>query len=86
MQLSRFKSLIVVFIAYLIAILVGIYTVSFYNSSLFIRILIADIIATVIIYIFSFIYRNSSIYDPYWSVIPPFILIYYILDIGYSYS
>ena len=83
MQLSRFKSLIVVCFAYLIAISVGIYIVSFYNSSLFFRILSADILATVIIYIFSFIYRNSSIYDPYWSVIPPFILIYYILDIGY---
>ena len=28
-------------------------------------------------------YNNSSIYDPYWSVIPPFILFYYINDFGY---
>ena len=83
MRSSRIKSLIVVCIAYLIAISVGIYTVSFYDSSLLFRVLAADILATVIIYIFSFIYRNSSIYDPYWSVIPPFILIYYIIDNGH---
>jgi steroid 5-alpha reductase family enzyme len=38
-----------------------------------VKVLIADITATVIVFFFSFIFRNSSVYDPYWSVIPPFI-------------
>jgi steroid 5-alpha reductase family enzyme len=41
-----------------------------------INVIIADISATVIIFIFSIIYKNSSIYDPYWSVVPPVIAIY----------
>ena len=37
---------------------------------------IADFIGTVVIFIISYITRNSSFYDPYWSVIPPAIAIY----------
>lgn len=33
--------------------------------------LLADVIATVVIFGFSLPYRNSSFYDAYWSVIPP---------------
>lgn len=41
--------------------------------------LIADVVATVVIFVFSRMYRNSSFYDPYWSVIPPLLAIYWIL-------
>ena len=81
--MSKLKSLCIVLFAYIFAIIIGIYIVSFSNLHLFNKILLADIIVTVIIYIFSYIYKNSSIYDPYWSVIPPFILFYYINDFGY---
>ncbi len=37
---------------------------------------IADVIATVVIFIFSMIFNNSSVYDPYWSVVPPVIAVY----------
>ncbi len=37
-----------------------------------------DIIATIIIFIFSVAFRNASLYDPYWSVIPPIIILYWI--------
>tara|TARA_R110002110_G_scaffold362241_1_gene572060 strand:+ start:146998 stop:147819 length:822 start_codon:yes stop_codon:yes gene_type:complete len=40
-------------------------------------ILIADIIATAVIFGFSRAYGNSSFYDAYWSVIPPFIALYW---------
>jgi steroid 5-alpha reductase family enzyme len=45
-----------------------------YNSM--IQVLIADILATILVFIFSVILRNSSVYDAYWSVIPPFIVVY----------
>lgn len=38
--------------------------------------LIVDNIATLIIYVFSLYYRNTSIYDPYWSL-PPYAIIFY---------
>jgi steroid 5-alpha reductase family enzyme len=39
-----------------------------------IKLLIADVAMTLIVFLFSFIFKNSSVYDPYWSVIPPFIV------------
>ena len=40
----------------------------------------ADIIATIVVFVFSLIFNNSSIYDPYWSVAPVPIAIYWALN------
>ena len=40
----------------------------------------ADIAATVAIFIFSRLYKNSSFYDAYWSVIPPLIALYWAIE------
>ena len=40
----------------------------------------ADIAATVAIFIFSRLYKNSSFYDAYWSVIPPLIALYWAFE------
>ena len=37
----------------------------------------ADIAATVAIFVFSRLYKNSSFYDAYWSVIPPLLALYW---------
>jgi steroid 5-alpha reductase family enzyme len=37
--------------------------------------LVADVVATVIIFGLSMVLANSSLYDPYWSVIPPVVAI-----------
>jgi steroid 5-alpha reductase family enzyme len=37
----------------------------------------ADFVATVVIFIYSRAYKNSSFYDPYWSVIPPILMLYW---------
>lgn len=39
--------------------------------------LLADLIATFVIFAFSRAYRNSSFYDAYWSVIPPLLAVYW---------
>jgi len=39
--------------------------------------LVADVLATLVVFVFSRMYRNSSFYDAYWSVIPPLLLIYW---------
>jgi steroid 5-alpha reductase family enzyme len=42
----------------------------------------ADIAATIVIFIFSVIVRNSSMYDPYWSVAPVPIALFWLLQPG----
>jgi steroid 5-alpha reductase family enzyme len=45
-------------------------------SQTMVNVFVADIVATILIFIVSIIFNNSSVYDPYWSVVPPIILIY----------
>jgi steroid 5-alpha reductase family enzyme len=44
------------------------------------KVLLLDIFGTVIIFCFSLIFNNSSMYDPYWSIAPLPILIYWGMD------
>ena len=44
------------------------------------RMLLADVVATAVIFGWSVWYDNSSFYDAYWSVIPPAIVGYWILS------
>src|SRR5689334_22992183 len=39
--------------------------------------LAGDVVATVVIFAFSRMYKNSSFYDAYWSVIPPLLAVYW---------
>ena len=41
-------------------------------------VLVLDILATIVIFLFSVAFNNSSMYDPYWSLIPPLIFYYWI--------
>jgi len=43
---------------------------------------LADLAATVVIFVFSVITRNSSLYDPYWSVAPVPIALYWLTRPG----
>jgi len=40
------------------------------------NLLFADVMYTLFIFIWSLIFKNASLYDPYWSVIPPLFLIF----------
>ncbi|MBJ7356752.1 DUF1295 domain-containing protein [Nocardioides sp.] len=42
--------------------------------------LVADLIATLVVYAASRIHRNSSFYDAYWSVLPPFLALYWFVE------
>jgi len=43
---------------------------------------LADLAATVVVFIFSVIANNSSVYDPYWSVAPVPIALFWLLQPG----
>jgi len=53
----------------------------FYNSgmNLIISTLIANISMTIIVFFFSNVTKNASLYDPYWSVIPIIIVLEWML-------
>ena len=74
---SRPLSFIAVTLIYVICTLVGIGQYSYLPFSTPINLLIADTVATIVCFIFSLIFKNSSVYDPYWSVAPIVILVGY---------
>ena len=79
MTRSKGRSLAIVTVAYLIAVAVG-YAWLLWGPAtgrLWLDTLIADILATLVVFAFSRAYRNSSFYDAYWSVIPPLLLFYW---------
>jgi steroid 5-alpha reductase family enzyme len=45
------------------------------------RMLLADIAATLVVWLFGIVLDNSSVYDPYWSVIPPIVIGGWILSL-----
>ena len=72
---SRPISFIVVALVYMIAIAVGVLVYRALDLGWWLSLLIADVLATVATFIFSLIFKNASVYDPYWSVQPPVILV-----------
>lgn len=44
--------------------------------------LVADLIATVVVFAASRWHHNSSFYDPYWSVLPPYLAVYWVVASG----
>ena len=72
---NRATSFITVALVYIIAAIVGVVVYRALELDWWIDLLIADVAATVATFIFSVIFKNASVYDPYWSVQPPVILV-----------
>ncbi len=72
---NRAASLVAVTLIYIIAAAVGIATYRMLDLTWWLSLLAADVAATVVTFVFSVILGNASVYDPYWSVQPPVILI-----------
>ena len=79
---SRALSFIVVTLVYALCTLVGVGQYGYLPYSTFVNLLIADTASTVCCFIFSLIFKNSSVYDPYWSVAPIVIVIAYAVRDG----
>lgn len=69
---KKIPSLIIVACAYIVAITAGVTSYLFIPipAEFWVKLLVADVIATTVIFIFSLIFRNASMYDAYWSVQP----------------
>ena len=77
--MSRAASLVRVALAYAVAVGVG--AAWLYagpdSSYLWLDALVADVLATLVVFGFSRAHHNSSFYDAYWSVIPPLLALYW---------
>ncbi len=75
---TKASSFLVIGAIYLIALLVGIlvYNLSLWEHMLIVT-LLANIAATLVVWFFGVILKNSSIYDPYWSIAPVIIVLFW---------
>ncbi len=72
---NRGLSFFLVGLVYLLAAVLGILLYRALNFEMALSLLIADAAATVFVFMFSLIFKNASVYDPYWSVQPIVILL-----------
>ncbi len=71
---NRAASFAVVGLVYILAAVIGVFVYCATELDWWLSLLIADVAATVATFVFSVIFGNASVYDPYWSVQPPVIL------------
>ena len=80
MTKHRVRGFVVLAFVYVSAIAVGIGCYTALPYAWWVKLLLADIAATVWTFIFSIIFKNASVYDPYWSVQP--LVVLFALAIG----
>lgn len=77
---TKTGSLILVVMVYVIAFVVAAITFSiFKNTGILIATLIADIFATIIVWGAGLIFKNASLYDPYWSIVPVLVIPFWVM-------
>lgn len=73
------NDLLPITLAYAVAIACAVLTLTLVEGAPLYTAFMANLVATVVIFLFSRAYRNSSFYDAYWSVIPPLLVVYWAL-------
>lgn len=84
--MNRKKSLVLVLVTYLVTLTIGgllYYYLRKIGNEIIIATLITDVVMTVIVFFVSIKVNNSSVYDPYWSIIPIFIVVLWMFDLAY---
>lgn len=74
-NIPRGWSFVIIAVVYAVAIAAGAVCYVFVPLAFWLKLLIADIAATFVTFVFSLIFGNASVYDPYWSVQPMVIVI-----------
>ena len=68
---NRPLSFVILALVYILAGIVGVWVYRILPFDWWQSLLVADTAATVFTFVFSLIFKNASVYDPYWSVQPP---------------
>lgn len=76
---NRAISFIIVTAVYILALIVAIAIYQLLPFAFWLKLLLCDIAATILVFIFSLIFKNASVYDPYWSVQPIAIVVAFAL-------
>ena len=71
---NRIAGYLIILAVYFIAAIVGIVVYLNLHFAVWLKLMLADIAATLFVYLFSAIFRNASVYDPYWSVAPAIVV------------
>jgi steroid 5-alpha reductase family enzyme len=80
-SMSLAKSRLLVSLLYVLLFVTGAYlTIYLPESNKLIKLLIIDVILTIVIFLQSAILKNASTYDAYWSVIPFYFLFYWLYE------
>lgn len=77
MTSSRKLSFIILALIYIAAFVIGWLSFGWmesFCSNNYLSLFVADVMATVFVWLFGLVYKNVSVYDPYWSVAPPIVL------------
>ena len=72
---NRIASFLVIFFVYVLAAVLGVLIYKAIKLDWWLSLLVADAASTVLVFVFSNVFNNASVYDPYWSVQPPLILL-----------
>lgn len=76
--MSRSQSLFLVLAAYVLTLILGIFFVWYLPEGNNLgKLFFIDVALTFFIFMFSFRFGNASLYDPFWSVIPTYIVAYW---------
>lgn len=81
---DRTISLFIISFCYLLALLVGVIVYNSARQVVWVNIFLADLAATVTIWLFSLLLNNASVYDPYWSIQPMVILPLLAFKVGFT--
>ena len=81
-NINRAWSFIIIALVYIVASAVGILVFNALLLDFWLSLLIADVAATAVTFIFSLTFNNASVYDPYWSVQPIVITLAIALYVG----
>ena len=74
--MKYYKDFLIFLVIYLVSIFISWFLVKDLNLNIFLHLLYIDIVLTVLIFMGSTLFKNASLYDPYWSVIPPLLMGY----------
>lgn len=80
----RITGIIFQIILYLLVFIISYLLFEYLPYELWLNILIGDLISTIFVFLFSLIFKNSSAYDPYWSVYPFIVVLYMAIKNGFN--
>lgn len=67
---NRAASFVIITLVYALATMAGVIVYKALSFDWWLNLLLADVAATVVTFVFSLLFNNASVYDPYWSVQP----------------